>query len=165
MNSITTTKAIAWGIIGGFAATIVMDLACAGLFAGVGMPVDLTYSFIGNVAGSFFMQIGLDLPGSRLLGALVHFLIGAVLGGLFGLAVSRMRFLRPDSLWKDLMLAVLYIEIFSQPILAAAPLFGNLTSSDIINWYVLSFVMHGVFGAVLGAILKYGQTRTANYAT
>jgi hypothetical protein len=88
-----------------------------------------------------------------------------VLGGLFGLAVSRMRFLRPDSLWKDLLLAVLYIEIFSQPILAAAPLFGNLTSSDIINWYVLSFVMHGVFGAVLGAILKHSQTRTANYAT
>jgi hypothetical protein len=155
MDSNNSTKAIARGLMGGLLATITMDLACAGLFAGVGMPVDLTYSFIGNIVGNFFLQIGLDVPGSRLLGAVVHFLIGIVLGGLLALAVSRIGALQTDSLKKNLLLGILYIELFSQPILVMAPLFGHLTSSDIINWYVLSCVMHAVFGAVLGIILKF----------
>jgi hypothetical protein len=157
MNGKISTTAIARGLIGGLVATIIMDLACAGLFAGVGMPVDLTYSFIGNVAGSFFMQIGLDLPGSRLLGAVVHFVIGVLLGGLYGLMATRIGFLRTDSIKKNMVFTIFYIEVFSQPILVTAPLFGNMAASDVVNWYVLSFVMHAVFGVVLGVVLKYGQ--------
>jgi len=54
MNNSTSDKAIARGLVGGFMATIAMDLVCAGFFASTGMPADLTYSFIGNVAGSLF---------------------------------------------------------------------------------------------------------------
>ncbi len=162
MASDASTKAIMRGLLGGLAATTVMDLACAGLFVGVGMPSDLTYSFIGNVVGSFFLRVGIDLPGRRILGAVVHVLIGIALGGLFGWAVSRVGTLRTNSLRRSLLLAVLYAEILSQPILATAPLLGNMTSSEILQWYALSVVMHAVYGIVLGAILSYGQKAAAS---
>ena len=157
MNNSTSDKAIARGLVGGFMATIAMDLVCAGFFASMGMPADLTYSFIGNVAGSLFSRIGMDLSGSRPLGAVVHFLLGIALGGLLGLAVSRIKALQADSLGKNLLLGIAYTEIVSQPIVATAPLLGNMTSSEILHWYALSTGMHLIYGTILGGILSCRQ--------
>ena len=155
MNAATSMKMAVWGLIGGFIATAIMDGVCAAFFAGVGMPVDLTYSFIGDAAADFFSRTGLDMAGSRLLGTVVHFFIGTALGGLFGLTTSRVEVFRTDSLRKAVVLAVIYIEIVSQPIVASAPLLGKMTVPDIVNWYALSTGMHLIYAVVLATILSW----------
>jgi hypothetical protein len=157
MKTDTSSRTIVWGLVGGLVGTAVMDGLCAALFVGVGMPVDLTYSFIGDVAADFCSRAGVDLSGGRLLGAAVHFLIGIVLGGLFGWTVSRFKAFRADSLRRTVVLAIVYIEIVSQPIVASAPLLGNMTSPDILNWYALSTGMHLIYAVVIGAILNWRE--------
>ena len=149
------------GVIGGFVGTIIMDLVIVGFFMVVGMPIDLIYSFIGDVAQSFFLRIGIDVPGGVPLGALFHFFLGLALGGLFGVIVSQIRALQLESIKKGILLGILYIEIASQPILVTAPLLVKMTSSDILQWYGLSTVMHLIYGIILGGILSYKQKETA----
>jgi len=157
MRNDTLTKAIVWGIIGGFVGTIIMDLIIAGLFLLVGMPVDLMYSFIGDVAQSFFLRIGLDVAGGVLLGALLHFFLGLALGGLFGALVTQIRALRLESLKKGVWLGIVYIEIAHQPILVTAPLLIKMTASDIVQWYGLATVVHLIYGMILGGVLSLKQ--------
>jgi hypothetical protein len=162
MNNNTFTKAIVWGLIGGFVGTIIMDLVIVGFFTVVGMPIDLIYSFIGEVAESFFLRIGINISGGVLLGAFMHFFLGLALGGLFGAGVSQIRSLRVDSLRKGVLLGILYIEIASQPILVTAPLLREMTSSEIFQWYGLSTVMHLIYGIILGGTLSYKQKEIAS---
>jgi len=162
MSKNTFTKGIVWGLIGGFVGTIIMDLVIVGFFMVAGMPIDLIYSFIGDVAQSFFLRIGIDVPGGVPLGALLHFFLGLALGGLFGALVTQIRALRLESIKKGILLGILYIEIASQPILVTAPLLVKMTSSDILQWYGLSTVMHLIYGMILGGILSYKQKETAS---
>jgi hypothetical protein len=161
MRNDTLTKAIVWGLIGGFVGTIIMDLVIAGLFLLVGMPVDLIYSFIGDVAQSFFLRIGIDAAGGVPLGAFIHFFLGLALGGLLGVLVTQIRALRLASLKKGIWLGILYIEVVSQPILVTAPLLRQMTTADIVQWYGLSTVMHLIYGMILGGVLSFKQKETA----
>lgn len=156
MSKAAGIKGIVWGLIGGFTGTLTMDLIITGLFYLMGMPADLTFSFTGDVAAGFFSRIGIDLAGGVLLGAVMHYLIGLGLGGLFGAATSRINVLRVDTLKKGIMLGVLYTEIASQPILVTAPRFREMTVSDTLQWFSLSFVMHLIYGILLGAVMRYG---------
>jgi hypothetical protein len=155
MNRGTLAEAITWGGAAGLLGTAVMDLVIVGFFAAVGMPLGLIYSFIGDVTQQFLLRIGVEVPGGVLLGALVHLLLGLTLGAAFGLAVSRVRRLRLDSVLKGALLGVLYIEIVSQPILVSAPLLVKMTTPDVIQWYVLSTSMHIIYGIVLGVVLAF----------
>jgi hypothetical protein len=64
-----------------------------------------------------------------------------------------------------MLLAILYTEIFSQPILATAPIFGHMTASEILRWYALSTVMHSIYGIVLGVTLSYGRPLFPHFQT
>lgn len=161
MRNDILTKAIVWGLIGGFVGTVIMDLIIAGLFLIVGMPIDLIYSFIGDVAQSFFLRIGIGVAGGIALGAFIHFLLGLVLGALFSIIVTKIRVLRLTSLKKGVWLGILYIELASQPILVTAPLLREMTTSDILQWYGLSTVMHLIYGIILGGVLSYKQKEAA----
>ena len=161
MRNDALTKAIVWGLISGFVGTIVMDLIIAGLFLLVGMPVDLIYSFIGDVAQNFFLRIGINAAGGVPLGAFIHFFLGLALGGLFGALVTQVRALRLHSLKKGVLLGMLYIEIASQPILVTAPLLREMTTADIVQWYGLSTVMHLIYGMFLGGVLSLKQKEAA----
>ena len=161
MSNNNFTKGIVWGLIGGFVGTIIMDLVIAGFFLIVGMPIDLIYSFIGDVAQSFLLKIGIHAPGGVPLGAFIHFFLGLALGGLFGVLVSQIRALRLVSIQKGILLGILYIEIASQPILVTAPLLKQMTASDVLQWYGLSTVMHLIYGMILGVVLSYKQKETA----
>lgn len=46
MSNDAITTGMKRGLVGGLAGTIIMDLVMAGLFWGVGMPVEMIYSFI-----------------------------------------------------------------------------------------------------------------------
>ena len=161
MRNHTFTNAIVWGLIGGFLGTIIMDLIMAALFLVVGMPVDLIYSFIGDVAQSFFLRIGIDVAGGVPLGAFMHFFLGLALGGLLGALVTQVRALRLESLKKGVLVGILYIEIASQPILVTAPLLTKMTASDVLRWYGLSTVMHLIYGMILGGVLSLTQKEKA----
>jgi hypothetical protein len=161
MRNKTLTKAIAWGLFGGLVSTVIMDLVIIAFFLAVRMPIDLIYSFIGEVAQSFFLRIGSDAPGRFTLGAFIHLSLGLLLGGLFGVMVSQFRTLRLGSLKKGILLGVLYIEVISQPILVTAPLLKEMTASAILQWYGLSTVMHTIYGIILGGFLSYKQKKTA----
>ncbi len=155
MNKNDLTKGIWWGLIGGLAGTIIMDLVIVGFFKAVGFPSGLIYSFIGDIAQSFFSKIGIPAPGGIPIGAIIHLLFGLSLGGLFGVLAARFKALRSTSIWKAALWGILYIEIVSQPFLVTAPLLRQMTTSDIVQWYELSTVMHMIYGAVLGGFTGY----------
>jgi hypothetical protein len=141
----------------GLLGTVVMDLAIVGFFSATGMSPGLVYSFIGDVTQQCFLRIGVAVPGGVPLGALVHFLLGVVLGAFFGLMVSRIPRLRLRSVIKGALLGVLYIEIVSQPILVMAPLVMTMTKPEVLRWYVLSTSMHVIYGIVLGVVMALRQ--------
>lgn len=154
-------QAMAVGLLGGLAGTLAMDLVLAGLFSAVGMPTDLTFSFIGDTASIFLSGIGIPLSGGVPLGAVVHYVIGAVLGLIFGGAISQVQVLRGCSLLRSALLGILYIEIISQPILITAPILRSMTTAETLQWFGLSFFMHLICGAVLGLVVNYGLRSTA----
>lgn len=157
MSRLTLRKGMELGIIGGLLGTLVMDLFLVGIFVVAGMPADLTFSFIGDTATNFFSLIDIDMGGSVLLGALVHYLIGLGLGGIFGAAVSQIDAFPVNSLKQSVVLGIVYIEAISLPILITAPLLIEMTPADISQWFGLSVPMHLICGSVLGAVVSYGR--------
>jgi hypothetical protein len=150
------TKGIIVGCIGGLVGTIVMDLFGGVLFVVMGGPASLSFSVIGDAAAAFFTMLGMTVAGGTPLGALLHYLIGLAFGALFGAAVSRIDVLRLDSPMKAVGLGVLYVEIISQPLLAAAAWVLQMTAGETAQWFGISFVMHLVYGLVLGLVAYYG---------
>jgi hypothetical protein len=144
------------GCIGGLVGTIVMDLFGAGLFVVMGGPASLSFAIIRDAAAAFFAMLGMTVAGGTPLGALLHYLIGLAFGALFGTAVSRIAVLRLDSLKKAVGLGVVYVEIISQPLLAAAAWVLHMTAAETAQWFGISFVMHLVYGLVLGLVAYYG---------
>jgi hypothetical protein len=152
-NDAALVRGISIGAIGGVVGTIVMDLFCAAMFLAMGEPASLTFSIIGDAAAAFFAMLGVTMPGGAPLGALLHYLIGLVFGGILGFAVLRIRALRADSLKKGIALGILFVEVMSQPLLVAAAIVLKMTPSQTAQWFGVSFTMHLAYGGVLGAIV------------
>jgi hypothetical protein len=74
------TRGIVVGCIGGLVGTIVVDLFGGLLFVVMGGPACLSFSIIGDAAAAFCGMLGLSVAGGMPLGALLHYLIGLVLG-------------------------------------------------------------------------------------
>jgi hypothetical protein len=144
------------GCIGGLVGTIVMDLFGAGLFLIMSGPASLSFAIIGDAAAGGFSLLGITLAGGAPLGALLHYLIGLALGCLFGAAVSRVAALRVDSLKKAVGMGMLYVEVMSLPMLASAALILRMTAAETAQWFGISFVMHLVYGLVLGLVVRQG---------
>jgi hypothetical protein len=98
------------------------------------------------------------MAGGVPLGAAAHYLVGPVVGAIFGAAVAQADALRGGILNKSLVLAVLYVEILGQPILATTPILLKMTTPETLQWFGVSFVivMHLVYGIVLGVVVRYG---------
>ena len=77
-------------------------------------------------------------------------------GRLFGAAVAKVDALRVDTLKKSVVLAVLYVEILSQPLLVTTPILLKMTTPETFQWFGVSFLMHLIAGAVLGLVICYG---------
>jgi hypothetical protein len=151
----TRTRGVIVGCIGGLMGTIVMDLFGAGLFLLMGGPASLSFSVIGDAAAAFLAMLGITMAGGTPLGALLHYLIGLAFGALFGAAVSRIALLRLDAPKKAAALGVLYVELISQPLLAAAAWVLQMTAPETAQWFGISFVMHLVYCLVLGLVAYY----------
>lgn len=142
------------GIIGGLAATIVMDLILIIAFSAAGMPPSTCFSIVGDTLVRLFSFKG--AANSAVLGAAAHYLIGPVLGAIFGAAGRHMPALQKSSWKKTILYAASYAEIVSQPLLGLTPIFLQMTASMTLLWYGGALMMHLVWGCVLGAVWNLG---------
>ncbi len=147
---------LGWGLIGGLAGTMVMDIVLMVALPVAGLPALTCFSIVGETVASFFSMQGVEMKDGVLLGVFTHYLIGPAAGAIFGAAVTQVKVLRPDTLRKSIILAVLYVQILSQPILATTPILLKMTATTTLLWYGGSSVMHTVLGFVLGVIISYG---------
>ncbi len=152
----TLARGMGWGVIGGLVGTLVMDIVLMGALSAVGLPALTCFSIVGNTAVRFFSILGIEMAGGVPLGVVTHYLIGPLVGAIFGAAVAQVDALRVDTLKKGVVLAILYVEILGQPLLATAPVLLKMTVSDTLRWFGVSFVMHFILAVVLGAIVGYG---------
>jgi hypothetical protein len=151
------SRGLVLGLAGGVAATAVIDLVTAVVLPLMGLPADGGFAVIGDTAAGFLALFGVAVAGGVALGAVLHYLIGAALGVLFGWAVTRIAALRLSSVKKGVGLGILYTEIISLPILVLPPIILKWPSPA--WWFEFSFVMHAIWGAVLGAIVAFGLAR------
>jgi hypothetical protein len=156
MIRVTFARGVVLGLVGGLVGTIMMDIVCIGAFLVVGLPAVVSFSTIGDTAAGFFSMIGLNMAGGVPLGTAMHYLIGPVLGVIFGAAVSQVDAFQVDSMKKGIVFGILYTQVSSQPILAAAPILLKMTVSETLQWFGVSFVMHLIWGVVLGIVVSYG---------
>lgn len=161
-------KGIGWGMLSGLIATLVMDLILMGVLAAAGLAALSCFSIVGNTVARLLSLSGIKIAGSIPLGIAAHYLIGPLMGGGFGafaarsiavaktIAVAKIDAYRLDSLKKVVVLAVLYAEILSQPLLVMAPILLRMTASETLQWFGGSFLMHMIWGCVMGVIWSRG---------
>jgi hypothetical protein len=76
--------------------------------------------------------------------------------------VSRFGALRTDTIKRDVGLAVVYIEVLSQPIALTAPLILKMPASEALIWLAMSAGMHLIWGIALGLVVSYGRRPLAS---
>ncbi len=155
-SNVTLARGIRWGLAGGLIGTVVMDLILMGGFWATGRPALIFFSIIGNTAAGFFSLFRPEMAGGIPVGAAAHYAIGPLMGALLGIGVARVDALRVDTLKKGIVLAVLYVEILSQPMLAMTPILLKMSAADTLQWYAVCLLTHLIFAAVLGSVLRYG---------
>ncbi len=166
-TDVSLARGVGWGLIGGLAGTIVMDLGLMSAFAVMGLPALTCFSMVGDTMARFFAVLGnavmrfsaiagLEMAGGVPLGVATHYLIGPAIGASFGAAVTRLDFFRLKSLKRGIGLAVVYVEMISQPLLAAMPILLGWTVPVTLQWYSGALCAHAIAGAVLGLVTAYG---------
>ncbi len=146
------TRRLGWGLFGGLAATLVMDLLLLGAMVAAGLPAFTCYVIVGDTMARLFSLLGLPIAGGVPLGIAAHYVIGPVMGGIFSLAVVKVAALRLDTLKKRVIWAVLFAEILSQPMLALSPILLAMTTFEMLQWYGGSMLMHMLWGVILGIV-------------
>jgi hypothetical protein len=160
ITQVPLARGIGLGLIGGLAGTLVMDFVLMGVLSSVGLPALTCFSIVGNTVARLFANLGINLAGGVPIGIAAHYLVGPLFGILFGTVLVKVDALHVDTLKRGIILAVLYVEILSQPILAATPILLKMTAKDTLQWFGVSFMMHFLYGVVMGAIVSYGLRLT-----
>jgi hypothetical protein len=153
---VSISRGLGWGVIGGLVGTAIMDLVLMGALSALGSPALTCFSIVGNTVARFFSIQGMELAGAIRLGVATHYIIGPLIGAIYATVVARLKALRVNTLKKSLLLAILYVEILSQPLLAMTPILLKMTVPETLQWYAGSFVMHLMAGAALGAVVGLG---------
>jgi len=160
ITKVTLARGIGLGLMGGLAGTLVMDFVLMGALSAVGLPALTCFSMVGNTVERLFANLGIYISGGVLMGIAAHYLVGPLFGVIFGVIMVKVDALHVDTLKKGIVLAVLYVEIMSQPILATTPILLKMMAKDTLLWFGASFVMHFMYGVVLGAIVSVGLRLT-----
>ncbi len=153
---VTLARGMGWGLVGGLTGTLIMDLVLMGGLLAIGLPALSCFSIVGDTVSRFLAMLGIEIAGGVPTGAAAHYLIGPAFGVIFGVLVTQVNALRVNTVRKSLVLAVLYVEILSQPILATTPILLKMTAPQTLQWFGVSFVMHFVLAVVLGVVVGYG---------
>jgi hypothetical protein len=155
INSIGTLKGLWWGLIGGLAGTAIMDLTLMGVLSAFGSPALTCFSIVGNTVARFFSIQSVEVVRSIQLGIATHYLVGPLIGAIFGAVVAGVKVLRVNTMKKSIIFAIIYVEILSQPILATTPILLKMKIPATLQWYSGSFVMHILLAVVLGAAVGF----------
>lgn len=150
------SKGLGWGLIGGLVGTMIMDLVLMGALSAFGLPAFTCFSIVGNTVARFFSTQSAETAHAIQLGVITHYLVGPLFGAIFGLLVARVEALRVNTLKRIIILAIIYIEILSQPMLATTPILLKMTVSSTLQWYGGSLIMHLLMAVVLGSVVGYG---------
>lgn len=152
----TMTQVVTVGLVGGLVGTIVMDLFGISLVILLGGAPTISFSIIGDAAAGFMAMLGIDIAGGTPLGATLHYLIGLLLGAIFAVLVLRIQAFHLNSTLKAVGLGVIFVELMSLPMLIAAAVILKMSDVQMGQWFGMSFVMHLVYGGVLGLVVRYG---------
>ena len=156
MGSGARAKGPVLGLIAGLVATMVVDLIMMGFLRSKRQPADDGFAVIGDTAAGFFSLFGIDVAGGVPPGVAWHYLIGLAFGVIFGAAVTRLDALRLNSMKKGVGLGILYTEVMSIPMLVQVPITLKRTGSDTAGLFGFFFVMHAIWGILLGVVVSYG---------
>lgn len=157
-------RGLGWGFLGGLVGTLVMDLLLMGVLLVLGQPAGLCFSIVGDTVSRFLEMVGAQVVGGVPTGVVTHYVIAPLFGTLYGALVNGLRALRATSIKKCVLLAVVYVEVLSQPILVTTPILLKMKAPAILQWFGGSFVMHLSMSIVLGLIVGCGL-RLAPLAT
>jgi hypothetical protein len=149
-------KGLGWGFLGGLTGTLVMDLLLMGVLLALRQPAGLCFSIVGDTVSCFFVALGAQVAGGVPTGVVTHYVVGPLFGILFGALITGWDALRVNSVKKCVLLAVVYVEVLSQPILLTTPILLKMTTSETVQWYGGAFVMHLLLAVLLGVIVGYG---------
>ena len=149
-------KGIAWGFLGGLAGTMVMDTLLMGALLVLRQPASMCFSIVGDTVSRFLAMFGTQVAGGVPTGVVAHYVIGPLVGILFGAAATMFPALREGTLKKITIAAFVYVEVLSQPILATTPILLKMKAPATLQWFGGSFVMHLILSIVLGVIVGYG---------
>jgi hypothetical protein len=163
-SQIPLAKGMVWGFLGGLVATLVMDLVLMSSLVAAGGSALTCFSIVGDtVTRLFSLKVTAGIP----LGIAVHYTVGPLMGIIFGALAARnyavakrsagkWNFLRIDSRKKMILLAVLYAEIFSMPLVTLSPILMKMPVSDTLLWFGGAVVMHLIWACVLGVVMSMG---------
>jgi len=149
-------RGMGWGLIGGLAGTMAMDILLMSALWAVGLPFEFCFSLVGDTIARFISLLGGDISGGILTGIVTHYLIGPLVGILFGTIVVKVPALRVGTKKKCIIAAILYVEILSQPLLAMAPLLLKMDKLTVTLWFGGSLFMHLILAVILGSIVGSG---------
>jgi hypothetical protein len=149
-------RGLLWGSIGGLAGTLVMDILLMGALLVARIPASFCFSLVGGTLARFFSLLGMEIAGGIPTGIVAHYLIGTLVGILFGVVVVGIPALRVDRRKKCIIAAIIYVEVLSQPLLAMAPLLMEMDRLTVILWYGGSLFMHLILAVILGSIVGRG---------
>lgn len=148
-SSRSLSKGIVTGAAGGLAGTIVMDLFGLAILLVNGGPDTISFSLIGDAAAAFISRLGVMISGGTPLGLFLHYLIGLLLGIAFGAGIYLFGLHRIG--WKKgAGIGIVFVEAMSIPMLTMAAIVLQMDLSRAAVYFTTSFVMHLVFGGVLG---------------
>jgi hypothetical protein len=156
MMYVPTGRGMGWGLIGGLAGTMVMDILFMGVLLALRQPALLCFSIVGNTVSQFLAMFGLYIAGGVPTGVAAHYVIGPLVGLFFGLVVTIFPVFQQSNLKKIMIAAFVYVEILSQPILAMTPILLKMKAPATFQWFGGAFVMHLILSIVLGIIVWFG---------
>ncbi len=149
-------KGLLWGLLGGLVGTLLMDLLLIGILVLAGLPALACFSIVGDTMARFFSLLGAEIPASAAVGVITHYVIGPVIGAIFGAIAVGIRRLRVNSRKKCILVAVVFVEVISQPLLLMSVLLLQMTWPVIAAWYGGAFVMHFLMGVILAVFVSHG---------
>jgi hypothetical protein len=149
-------RGIAWGIFGGLAGTLVMDMLLMVIMLAFRQPVLLCFSIVGETVSSLLAVFNIEAGDGILTGMAAHYSIGPLVGAFFGTAATNFAAPWVVTPKKCVISAILYVEILSQPILAITPIVLKMTSHQILLWFGGSFIMHLLLAIILGTVVHFG---------
>ena len=149
-------RGAAWGFIGGLSGTLVMDILLMGALIALKQPALLCFSIVGETVSRFLALFGMQIASGFPTGMVTHYLIGPLVGTVFGTVVAVFPILRERTPKKITIAAFMYVETLSLPLLMTTPILLKMEAPATLQWFGGSFVMHLILSIVLGVIEGYG---------